>query len=376
MPNYDAIVIGTGGVGSAALYHLAERGWRVLGLDRFPSGHSRGSSHGESRIIRTAYFEHVNYVPLLKRSYQLWAELEQRAGRQLFHRVGLLEVGPADGIVVPGVLQSARQHDLEVESLDRSESRRRFPGFAIPDDCTAVFEPDAGYLLVEPCVLAHAQAAVECGAAIHCGETVQSFTARADSVEVITDRGRYSAARLIVTAGAWARELLAELGVPLRVVRKHLHWYATREASYSAAARCPTYLFELPQGVFYGFPEIHGAAVKVGEHTGGEDVADLLHDPREVDPEDRARVEAFLACCLPGVSATPVAHQTCFYTLSPDEHFLVDRHPEQSAIVFAAGLSGHGFKFTSLLGEVLADLAQEGRTRHPVEFLSIRRFAP
>ncbi len=369
----DAIVIGTGGVGSAALYHLARRGLNVLGIDRFPPGHDRGSSHGESRIIRMAYFEHPDYVPLLRRAYQLWGDIEQAVGKKLFHRVGLLEAGPEGGIVVPGVLQSAREHNLAVELLSAAEAQRRFPGFSIRPDHVAVFEPDAGYLLVEECVQTHAALAQAAGAQLAIGEAVVSWQAEQDSIRVRTDRHEYTAARLIITAGAWAGELLADLGVELRVLRKHLHWYATLDERYSPAVQCPTYLFEMPEGIFYGFPEIGASSVKVAQHDGGTPVADPLTDARLPDADERRRLESFIQGSLPGVSRQPVRHTTCFYTMSPDEHFIVDRHRQHRSIVFAAGLSGHGFKFTPVLGEILADLAIDGATLLPIDFLGQSR---
>lgn len=371
---YDAIVIGLGGVGSAALMQLAARGLKVLGIDRFPPGHDRGSSHGESRVIRMAYYEHADYVPLLRRAYQLWGELETRSRKQLFHRVGLLEVGPPDGAVVPGVLQSAQKHGLAVESLDAQQVAARFPGFHIPAGMSAVFEADAGYLLVEDCVIAHACAAVELGAEMHIGPTVQAWRADGHNLQVVTDRGTYQSERLVITAGPWARDLLQDLGIPLRVVRKHLHWFRTCEPWYGRAAACPAFLYEMPHGVFYGLPEIGTATVKVGEHTGGVEVDDPLVDPREAEPVDQQRVAAFLRQCLPGVGSEVVRHARCFYTLSPDEHFLVDRHPAHPQVAFAAGLSGHGFKFTPVLGEAMADMVIEGKTKQPVGFLGLERF--
>ncbi len=373
MSNYDVIVVGTGGVGSGALFHLASRGVRVLGIDRFPGGHDRGSSHGQTRIIRQAYFEHPDYVPLLLRAYQLWRELEQLENTQLYFETGLLEIGPSDGVVVPGVLNSAALHGLDIERVGSSEAARRFPGFVVPDHFEAVFERRAGFLLVEQCVLAHLSAAQRAGAELAIGQEVVEWRANGSGVTVRTRDAQYHAARLVVTAGAWARDLLQDLGIPLRVVLKHLHWYASADACYEQSRGCPAFFYEVPDGFFYGFPQIDALGVKVAEHTGGAVVADPLSPNRDVDPTDRRRVEQFLSAHLPRVTMNPTHHATCLYTMSPDEHFIVDQHPHDPRIIFAAGLSGHGFKFTGVLGEILADLALNNRTDHPIGFLSCRR---
>ena len=366
---YDVIVLGTGGVGSAALFHLAKRGVRTLGLDRFPGGHDRGSSHGQTRVIRQAYFEHPDYVPLLRRAYELWADLEEDNAEQLFYRVGLLEAGPANGVVVSGVLRSAHEHGLDVARLSAADVSDQFPGFRIPADFEAVFEKNAGYLLVERCVLAHLRSAVTRGAETRSGETVIGWRGEGDGVAVETSGGTYHADRLVITAGAWAGTMLHDLGIRLRIVRKHLHWYATTDARYEPHKGCPTFMFEMPDGIYYGFPVLDDLGLKVAEHSGGREVTDPLTDDRSVEPEDRQRVESFLTRCLPGVSQQPTHHAVCYYTMSPDEHFIVDRHPQFPQVCFAAGLSGHGFKFTSVLGQVLADLALEGATTLPIEFL-------
>lgn len=374
MPSYDVIVLGTGGVGSAAAYHLAKRGARVLGLDQFPGGHDRGSSHGQTRVIRQAYFEHADYVPLLLRAYELWRELEARSGADLLHQVGLLQVGPPEGAVVSGVLAAAKQHGLVVESLVGERVAMRFPGFRVPEGSVGVFEPAAGYLRVEPCVLAHLDQARQKGAELRYGVTAQGWQSEGASVRVTTDRGDFSAAQLIVTAGPWAPQLLASLNVPLKVRRKHLYWFPTSDQRYHERQGCPTYLYELPQGVFYGFPVADELGLKVAEHSGGAVIDDPKNDPRPLDAEDLARVEAFLTKYLPGVGRPMQRRSVCFYTMSPDEHFLVDRHPEQKNVCFVAGLCGHGFKFTSVLGEALADLALRGRTDSPIGFLGLKRF--
>ncbi len=375
MTHYDAIVLGTGGVGSAAAFHLARRGARVLGLDRFPGGHDRGSSHGQTRIIRQAYFEHADYVPLLRRAYELWAELESLADEKLFHQVGLLQIGPPEGYVIGGVLGAANQHGLAVDELTGAQSQARFPGFRVPEGMVGVFEPAAGYLRVERCVLAHLAAAKQHGAELRTDATFLSWKADNQGVSVATDHGNFTAERLVITAGAWSPQLLADLGIPMTVRRKHLHWLECDHPVYRGP-NAPTFFYEMPHGLFYGFPATDELGVKVAEHSGGETVSNPLTDPRPLEELDLERVRDFVGEQLPAVgkSARHMRHEVCFYTMSPDEQFIIDSHPRHKNVVFSAGLSGHGFKFTSVLGEVMADLALTGTTPQPIGFLSAGRF--
>jgi sarcosine oxidase len=373
--NYDAIVLGVGGVGSAALMSLAQRGLRVLGIDRFPPAHDRGSSHGQTRIIRQAYFEHPHYVPLLLRAYDLWRELEETSGQQLLHQVGLLQVGPPSGSVVPGVLQSASLHRLAVESLTERDARNRFPAFHLPEGYAAVFEEQAGFLKVEACVRAHVEAAQRLGAELAIGEEVLSWQEQGAGISVQTTAGKRLASRVIVAPGPWAPHLLKSLKVPLEVKRKHVYWLGPSSPQLQSSQGFPTFLFELPEGVFYGFPAIDDVGLKVAEHSGGERITNPLNDLRAFDEADFRRVANFAARHIPSLGIDLRRHSVCFYTMSPDEHFLVDQLPGSDRVFFAAGLSGHGFKFTSVLGEALADLATSGRTRLPIEFLKIARFS-
>jgi len=375
MTTFDLLVIGCGGVGSAALAHAARRGVRVLGLDRFAPPHPYGSSHGETRIIRLAYFEHPNYVPLLRRAYDLWAALEQRTQRTLYTETGLLQLGPPDGQVVPGVLASAAEHQLAVESLTPREIRKKFPGFVVPDDWHGVLEQRAGYLAVEDCVAAHLEVAQADGAQLWSNCVVQSWRPAGSGVVVETDRGPLSARKLVITAGSWAGQLLADLGITLEVRRKPLFWYETSFPNFRQENRCPLFLHETPGGVFYGFPRIEGSGLKVAEHSGGDVVADPLHVDRTLKPADQARIESFLREYLPQPDWQFRQHTVCLYTLSPDLHFLVDQHPAYPQVVFAAGLSGHGFKFTSVLGEQLVERALAGAWTQPLEFLNLFRLA-
>jgi len=373
MADYDAIVLGVGGVGSAALFHLAARGARVLGIERFAPGHDRGSSHGQTRLIRQAYYEHPDYVPMVRRAFELWSELEAQSGETLYHQVGLLQIGPPEGEVVSGVRASARIHGLPIENVSAGDVVRRFPGFRLPEKCEAVFESRAGYLLVERAVEAHARLAVERGAELHSDESILSWRADGSGVVVETDRGRYSADRLVVAAGAWSGPLLGSLGISLEVRRKPLYWFRTRGESYRADRGAPGFLFDLPHGCFYGFPQIDDTSIKVAEHTGGKVVADPLAVDRELDRADQQRVAAFVEENLTDATTECLDHAVCMYTMTPDAHFVVDRHPGYAQVVFAAGLSGHGFKFTGMLGEALAQLALNGRAEQPIEFLNVHR---
>ena len=369
MATYDAIVIGTGGIGSAAMFELARRKLRVLGLDRFAAGHERGSSHGKTRLIRQAYYEHPDYVPLVLRAYERWAKLEERCGETLFRQVGLLQVGPEDGDVLSGVRASAVAHNLAIEQLSAGDIQSRFSGFRVPERWIGLLETQAGYLHVEQCVAAHVAEAIKLGAEHRTDEPVQRWEPQNGGVVVQTSRGSYEAPRLIITAGAWANELLSDLGIRLEVRRKPIYWYKTQSDAYQADSGCPGFLFETAGGFFYGFPQIDKLGVKVGMHTGGSTVDDPLTVDRNIDSLDQKEVEAFLRAHMPDVSGECTGHTVCMYTMTADEHFVVDRHPQHPQVCFAAGLSGHGFKFAGVLGEALADLALEGKTSLPIGFL-------
>jgi sarcosine oxidase len=371
--SYERIVIGLGGVGSAALRHLARRGVRVMGLEQFHVAHDRGSSHGQTRIIRLAYFEHPAYVPLLRRADALWCELEQECNARLFERVGLLEIGPPDGRVLPGVARSVAEHGLPVEHLTSADSQERFPGFNVPEGMDVLFEPTAGLLHVERCVAAHVQSACAAGAVLKTGETVQLMEEDGQQVTVRTNRSSYTAQGIVLCAGPWSPALLLQ-GLPLRVVRKHLHWFPTSDRRMQIERGCPVFFYEVLGGYFYGFPAVDGLGVKVAEHSGGEPVSDPGTVDRSPDPADDARILEFLKQCMPLVVPARAHHAVCMYTLTPDENFIVDRHPRIGRAVFAAGLSGHGFKFASVLGEILADLSLEIRTPWDINFLRADRF--
>ena len=373
MITYDAAVIGVGGVGSAALFHLASRGLQVIGLEQFSIAHDRGSSHGQTRIIRTAYFENSAYVPLLIRSYELWRSLEVSSGQRLLEPTGLLEVGRPDGEILPGVVTSAQEHSLEIERLTSSQSEHRFPMYHVPDDMEAIFEPTAGMLYVEECVATHVRAAEAKNATVRQNTRVDRIELDAAPIVIHLENEEIAAERLVICGGAWASQLL-DLRLPLEIARKHLHWYSTDQPNWQAKRGCPTFFYELPDGCFYGFPAIDAQGVKIAEHTGGEKLTTPDDFDRSPSPEDDQRVLAFLSHHLIHVFPRRTRHETCLYTLTPDAHFIVDRHKMNPNIAYAAGLSGHGFKFAPVLGEILTDLVVHGESDQPIDFLSSKRF--
>lgn len=372
--SYDVIVVGVGGMGSAACQHLASRGQRVLGLEQFPLVHDRGSSHGETRIIRQAYFEHPDYVPLLLRTYELWNDLERNTRRTLFHQVGLILSGVADGETIAGARNASRLYEIPLENLTGAEARRRWNLFQFPDEHDVVFELKAGFLRVEACVQAQIDQAIQLGAAIHADERMIEWQSTGNTVVVRTDRATYSAGKLVIAAGAWAGQYLAQLGLPLKIARKFVGWFRIPPNREDAFRGIPTYFFELPHGTFYGFPSIDGQTAKLAEHSGGQPIADPANVDRECHADDTPRLMAFVQGHLPGLCPDLDRHSVCLYTLTPDQHFIIDRHPEHDNVAIAAGFSGHGFKFTPVVGEALADLATHGTTDLPIRFLGIDRF--
>lgn len=371
---YDVIVAGLGAMGTAACWHLARRGLSVLGLEQFGIPHALGSSHGGSRLYRTCYYEHPDYVPLVQRAVVLWRELEARSGNALLTQTGGLYAGPPDNELVVGSLATARAHGLAHETLDRQALADRFPQFHVPDDSIAMFEADAGFVRPELAVATMAQLALQEGADLRAYEPVTRWDA-AGGVFVRTPRGEYSAARLVICGGPWNSRLLRGLGVELVVSRQVTGWVWPGDPAPYTPERFPVWAIGGPDGGFhYGVPFLPGVpGLKIATHARGPAV-----DPdtvvRQPVPEDEETFLSALRSYLPGARGPVVSMTVCIYTSSPDSHFILDRHPEAPGVVLAAGFSGHGFKFAPVIGEALADLAQHGRSDLPIGFLGLGRF--
>jgi len=362
-------------MGSAAVYHLAKRGRRVLGLERFDVPHEMGSSHGVTRIIRLAYYEHPSYVPLLRRAYELWRDLQTEAGEQLLHITGSIDAGPAGSEVPEGSLLSCRLHDLPHDVLDADELNRRFPGYRLPKGHVGVLQPEGGFLLPERCVVAHVEGAQALGAEVHAREAVVGWEATADAVVVRTERGSYEADRLILSAGAWLGKLapsLAPLAVPERQV---LAWLQPRRPDLFRPEQFPVFNLMVDEGRTYGFP-VHGIpGFKLGLYHHRHENVDPETIERQPEAEDERVLRDIAERYFPDGAGPTMALKVCMFTNSPDEHFLVDLHPEYPQVVVASPCSGHGFKFASVMGEILADLATEGRTRHDISLFRLDRFS-
>ncbi len=373
MSEFEYIVVGLGGIGSAALYAASCTGKRVLGIDRFPEAHAYGSSHGVTRIIRTAYFEHPNYVALAQDSISMWREIEAVSGRHLMKQCGLLQVGSASGSVIQGVRRSVDQHGLDVELLDTDESSRRFPGFKVRNDEIAIYEPTAGYLLVEDCIRTHLELATNKGGYVDCSATVESWDVLDDGrVCVTTDKETYLTKYLILAVGAWSLRFLAPLKLNMKIKRKPQFWFDLPLKNRQAFADAPCFLFDTDDGCYYGFPWIDDVGLKIAEHSGGHEITQPELIDREFAEHELARITRFLRERFPGLPFEFKHHSVCMYTMSPDEHFFIDRHPDFGQVVFAAGLSGHGFKFAPLLGTYLVSLCK-GLKDSRMSFLSLQR---
>lgn len=375
---YDVIVVGLGGMGSATAWQLAKRGQRVLGLERFDIPHNMGSSHGVTRIIRLPYYEDPAYVPLLRRAYELWREAEAATGERLLILTGSIDAGPEDGELFQGALNSARLHDLPHDVLTGDEVNARFPGYRLPSATRAVFQPEGGFVASERAIVAHCRVAQEAGAELRARERVLGWEAHpgGEGVVVTTDKGRYEAARLVLTAGAWMADLapiLTGRAVPERQV---LAWLQPTRPELFTPERFPVFNLAVEEGRYYGLPVYEVPGFKFGRyhHRGEHCTAEEMR--RDVDAEDERLLREFSARYFPEGNGATQALRACMFTNTPDEHFILDHHPEHPQVVLASPCSGHGYKFCSVVGEILADLATgDGATRHEIGFLRLGRLS-
>jgi sarcosine oxidase len=373
---YDVIVVGVGGMGSAAVYELARRGLRVLGLEQLEIPHDRGSSHGLNRIIRLAYWEHPAYVPLLRRAYELWRDLEARRGEQLLYITGSLDAGRTDSKTVVGSLRSCEVHSLPHELLGAPEVNRRFPGYRLAPDMQAVLQPEGGFVLCERAIVNYVEAARGLGADVNAREPVVSWTPSGDGVEVRTGTATYGANHLVLTAGPWSAALVPALKALARPERQVMLWTEPLVARSFQLDAFPVFNLDAPEGHFYGFPNFEASGFKIGKYHHRREAVDPDRMDRDCHPEDEAVLREGIRRYFPDADGRALTMKTCLFTNSPDEHFIIDRHHALPQVTLAAGFSGHGFKFCSVVGEILAELTIDGSSRHDLELFRLSRFGP
>jgi sarcosine oxidase len=370
---YDVIVVGLGGMGSAAAYHLAARGCRVLGLEQHAPAHDKGSSHGGSRIIRQSYFEDPGYVPLLLRAYELWEKLAADAQRDVYRLTGGLFIGPPDCLTVAGSLRASRQWELPHEVLDAAEITARFPNFTPQPGDIALYEPKSGFARPELTVRAHLELAEKLGATLQFGEPVQEWNQTAAGVRVITNCGSYAGEQLVICPGPWAPQVLGQF--PITVERAVMYWLDPI-GGVSSFQDHPVFIEENASGEqLYGLPAIDGprGGVKVAFARKGIPCTPDTID-RVVHPQEIGELTARVNDLLPTLAGRCLRTATCMYSNTPDRHFVIARHPQRADVTVACGFSGHGFKFVPVVGEIIADLVVDRATDHPISLFDPQRF--
>lgn len=378
--HYDTIVLGLGGMGSATAFHLARRGQRVLGLERYDIPHRMGSSHGLTRIIRLAYYESPHYVPLLRRAFENWREAERLYGEQLLFVTGSIDAGPEDSAVVQGSLGSCLEHGLTHEMLDGAEVAARFPAYRLPRSFRALYQPEGGFIASERAIVAHATLAQAAGADLRARERVLGWEPDGDGVRVTTERGSYTAGRLVVSAGAWMGQFvpaLAGIAVPERQV---LGWFQPSDPALFRPDRFPVLNLtggghDGDDGRWYGLPIWGMPGYKFGRYHHLDEVVDPDTDPRICRPDDEALLRDGIRRYFPGADGPVMGMAACMFVNTPDEHFVIDTLPDHKQVVVASPCSGHGYKFASVIGEILADLATRGTTQFDLSPFRLARFA-
>jgi len=373
MDHFDAIVAGMGGMGSATAYQLARRGLKVLGLEKHNLLHDMGSSHGLTRIIRLPYYEHPAYVPLLFRAYELWRQLENLTGERILFVTGGIDAGPENGRIVQGSLAACKEHSLRHQVLDAADLHERFPGVCLSQDMVSVYSPDSGFVLSERAIALYTRLALEHGVEVHAREPVVGWEVCPDSIIVRTEVSTYSASRLIVSAGAWTSKLMPSLSKVLRPERQVLIWTRPLRPDIFQLGAFPIFNLQSPEGHFYGFPVYDFPGFKIGRYHHRNEKVDPDAMDRECHPEDEAVLREGITRYFPEANGPTLALKVCLFTNTPDEHFILDAHPESERVFIAAGFSGHGFKFCSVVGEIMAELASSGATRHNLDLFRLNR---
>ncbi len=379
--DYEVIVVGVGSMGSATCYYLAQQGVKVLGIEQFGVPHEHGSHAGQSRIIRKAYFEHPDYVPLLERAYQNWADLEEKTGEKFYYQTGLAYFGEAENPLMKGLRLSSQKYGIPLEVLSSARQKAEMPQFTIPEHFDRILEPDAGFVTPGRAIMTYTEEAIKAGGQIKTQEKTVSWSRDGSGFRVKTDKGDYTCQKLVLTAGAWTEDLAPLPQGNFKVTRQAIAWVKPKKWEDFTLGNFPCWVIADPHvpGIYYGFPLLSSAkfggpiGLKLGHHTAGEATTAAQVD-RQYRAEDEKNLMQATQKYLP--QAFEVLHimKTCLYTYTPDENFILDQYPGEDHVFIAAGFSGHGFKFASAIGEIMCDMAMKGKTDLPIGFLRSNRF--
>lgn len=371
---YDVAIIGAGTMGMAAGAFLAQQDTKTLLIDAFDPPHSQGSHHGDTRLIRHAYGEGRHYVSLVLRAQQLWEDLEQQTGFKIFDKTGVIGLGPNDSPFLQESIAAARSFDLPLDILSSQEINERWPGFTVPDHFIGCFEAQAGVLYSENAIRAYKKLAIENGVEFVPNTPVLDIEMNdVHGVKISTEQAAFYAKKVVVTAGAWAAKLLPDLKLPIQPTRKAVGWFDA-PAIYDAVD-FPGFFVEDHDMRFYGFPSIDGAGVKIGRSDGGQPIEPNEHTQNfGLYDSDEGDLRQFLDLYMPGAGGELKQGKTCLYTVSDDHHFIIDHHPDNDRVIFACGFTGHGFKFGSVMGEVLSQMVLKGKSQYDISAFSLKRF--
>ena len=375
MRTFDVAVLGVGGIGSAACYHLARTGLRVVGIEQFSIPHSRGSSHGVTRILREGLHENETYVPLVRRALELWRELEKISGTQLFYQTGSLDIGLPESSIVVGSLHSCQRWSIPHEMFAASELRRRYPVLRIYDEMVAIFQPNSGFVLAEGSITAHVNGACDHGAEIHGHEKMIDWDANGAGYTIQTTHDRYEVGQIVFTVGAWASKVTG-LSVQVRPERAVLGWFQPKEnAARFGVGSLPVWIIDSPDGGhFYGLPVFGIPGFKLGRLSRNLDEVDPDLPLLEPDSRDEQDLRQFLEKHFPDANGSLLSMQTAFFEHSPDRHFIIGELPDFPGAWVIAGLSGHGFKYASALGELAKDLLVQRKSGYDLSPFRLDRF--
>lgn len=372
--DFDVIVIGVGGIGSASVFHLAKEGVDVLGLEQYDIPHTMGSSHGGTRMIRLSYFNEERYVPLLRRAYDLWDELSTISGEKLRYKTGSLDIGKPDGEVVRGAKNACSTHNLEHTILSGDELNEAYPGFEVPSEYEAVYQDDGGFLDPEACTIAHVDAAHEVGGEVRARERVTDWSANKREVEVETTKRVYTAEKLVITTGAWAYKSTDIFGEELQPEPRTMGWFQPKKPEQYTPDLFPVYHIESNNERIYGFPRYDQPGVKIGRYGHPQGTVDPDTLDRTPTAGEEETLRSLLEEFMPDASGPTMGLQRCLITNTIDDDFIIDNHPDYENVIFGVGFSGHGFKLASAIGELISELSLDGQTKHDIDMFSIDRF--